>query len=170
MGNNCYRIDLEKAGIKDFKSFPYSLAYARMVMHHIKNIDKVFDLVYKLLDSRGRFLICEGIPPDKSCIDLYEKIFKLKEKRRVIIVEEIVKKLKESGFNNIKVHYYTMKQVSLMNWIKNAGIPEENKKKILDLHFNAPDNWVKAYNYQLDVKNSDILMDWKFACIKGIKK
>jgi len=57
--------------------------------------------------------------------------------------------------------------MSINNWLENSGLPFRNIDIIKKMHYDC-DNLVKrAYNMKF--KNNDILMEWKFSVVAGIK-
>jgi len=60
-----------------------------------------------------------------------------------------------------------MKNMSLNNWLDNSGLPFRNVDIIKKMHYNCDTSVQNAYNMKFE--NDDILMDWKFSVVSGIK-
>jgi ubiquinone/menaquinone biosynthesis C-methylase UbiE len=145
----------------------FNLVTARMVFHHITNLDKAMNEASRVLKKGGRMVICEGVPPAESVRRRYNEIFKLKEKRHTFYPEDLVGLYKKAKFKNISVKPYVMKQVSMHNWLSNSGLSYGVCRKIENLHLDADNNFKKAYN--IKVTEDDVLMDWKFVFVSGEK-
>jgi len=145
----------------------FDLITARMVFHHIENLNKAMEEALRVLKKGKRMVLCEGVPPDKSVRQHFIEIFKLKEKRHTFLKDDLVNLYKEAGFRKIIVKPYIMRQVSMSNWLNNSGLPDEVCQKIVRLHLEAGSNFKRLYN--MKVTSDDILFDWKFIFISGLK-
>jgi SAM-dependent methyltransferase len=151
-------------------SFPdeyFDLMTARMVFHHIEYLDKAMQEAYRVLKEGRLMTMCEGVPPDKSVRERYIEIFKLKEKRHTFFQDDLVGLYERAGFRNISVKPYFMRQVSMRNWLNNSGLSDEICEEIVRLHLETDENFKKTYNMKINPE--DILFDWKFIFISGVK-
>lgn len=151
-----------------FKENIFDLVTARMVFHHLPDLNRAVKELYRVLKHGGSLVLSEGVPPDKKTISRYKEIFKLKEKRTTFLESDLINLLHFNKFEEIVLKVFYMPQMSINNWLDNAGLNDSKKRKIIDLHLKADSHFKKVYN--MKVKKSDILIDWKFVILKGIKK
>lgn len=181
----CYGLDISSGMMAKIKQQGYSLLVgnienlsrfedgffdvvtARMVLHHSSDLVAVFREVNRVLRKGGKFIICEGNPPSKECLDFYEKMFRYKETRHTFLVDDLINYCINSDFENIQAKVVTMKNMSLNNWLNNAGVPFRNIDIIRKLHYEADQKVKQAY--AMKEFNDDILMTWKFSIIIGQK-
>lgn len=145
----------------------FDLITARMVFHHIEHPAKAIREAFRVLKRGRRMALCEGVPPDKSVRQRYVEIFKLKEKRHTFFEDDLNGLYNKAGFRDIIIKPYIMKQVSMRNWLNNSGLSDEVCNKIVKLHLEADDNF--KHLYKMKVFSEDILFDWKFVFISGLK-
>lgn len=142
----------------------YDCIVSRMVFHHIKDDKAVAKNCIRSLSKWGRLVIAEGIPQEGT-EDFYEEVFKIKEDRRVYTIQKLVRLFK--GLKGICVNVYNQKDMSILNWLENSGLPKEKQKQIFNLHFDAAPYIQKAYNMRF--VDGDIIMDWRAAIVTGRK-
>lgn len=165
--NNNIDYQLTNAENLFFPDEYFDLVTARMVFHHIEHLDKAMKEAFRVLKKGRRMVLCEGIPPDKSARERYIEIFKLKEKRHTFFEDDLIDLYNRAGFRDIITKPYIMKQVSMANWLNNSGLSDGLCNKIVRLHLEADDNFKRLYN--MKVYPNDILFDWKFVFISGLK-
>jgi len=141
---------------------------ARMVFHHITDLDKVAKKCHNMLRHGGYLIIQEGIPPseDRKIVNWYSKVMAIKEKRNTFTETGMHLFLSLAGFRNIESKVIIDKNFSVRNWLESSGQSEEIIEKVYELHRKAPYYIKKAYNMQ--VKKDDILIDTKILLIKGL--
>jgi hypothetical protein len=61
-----------------------------------------------------------------------------------------------------------MRQVSMNNWLANGALEDVKIHEIRRLHLEADAHFKRIY--RLREVGDDILMDWKFAIIKGFRR
>lgn len=145
------------------------LVTARMVLHHVADVSMALTEARRVLTRGGRIVICEGVPPSPLVLKQYIKIFALKEPGRHIFTEETLSELlNEAGFVNISLHSYIVPQVSMKNWLSASGLPKEVCLKIVELHRTADSDFWESYN--MKELGDDLLMDWKFVVVTGIRQ
>lgn len=161
---------LDVCAMEDLSIFEdnyFDVVTARMCIHHSDDIDKAFREVKRILKDGGLFIVCEGTPPNRQCVDFYENMFKYKEERHTFLLDDLTNWYVNEGFNEIHSKTVVSKDMSLNNWVENSGIPEENKTIIKKLHYEAPDYVKKAY--AMKEENDDLIMNWKFVVVCGQK-
>jgi len=140
---------------------------ARMVIHHINKISKVFKNLYKALIPGGVLIIEEGgiIPSNKKKVyDWYVNMMEKKEKRNNFTESELESYFKKAGFRNIKKKIIKRK-IHIKNWLKNSGLSKSLQKEIYDMHLNAP-KYVKDF-YGMEVVRGEIIINSRTLLIKG---
>jgi ubiquinone/menaquinone biosynthesis C-methylase UbiE len=141
---------------------------ARMVFHHIiEDIQKAADECYRILKLGGKFILSEGIPPNKQVKKDYIEIFKLKEKRITFMLEDLVEMIIKAGFRNIQTSTFVMPRMSINNWLEKSGLPAKTQDKIFEMHICASDCFKKAYN--MKIIRGDCLIDIKYVILIGEK-
>ena len=148
-----------------FRDCTFDLVTARMSFHHIDNVAKAMEEVYRVLKAGGRFVLCEGVPPDHKTRQRYEEIFALKEKRHTFSEAELINMFQWAGFENIVLAPFFMKQVSLVSWLKESAVEDGVAQKILELHLTSDEHFQRVY--RMSVVDNDIFIDWKFAIVRG---
>jgi len=143
----------------------FDLVTARMVFHHINDIEKALKSIKRVLRSGGHFIICEGVPPSIRTVDWYTEMFRFKEDRKTLTEVDLIQYMLMAGFENVQTTTVTIKDASLNNWLDNSGIPQKNIDIIKKMHFEAPD-FVKE-DYSMKFLNNDCLMNWRFAVTYG---
>ncbi len=139
---------------------------ARMVFHHIiEDTQKAADECYRILKLGGKFILSEGIPPNKQVKKDYIEIFKLKEKRITFMLEDLVEMIIKAGFRNIQTSTFVMPRMSINNWLEKSGLPVEIQDKIFEMHICAPAYFKKAYN--MKIVRGDCLIDIKYVILVG---
>ncbi|MBN2441910.1 MAG: methyltransferase domain-containing protein, partial [Spirochaetales bacterium] len=157
----------EMENLCDYGDESFHLVTSRMAFHHSKNIKKAMKEVCRVLKKGGKFIICEGNPPDVSTLDFYTKMFWFKEDRITFLLDDLVNLFVYNNFSGIRSRTIIYKQMSLNNWLDNSGLPLRNIDIIKKMHYEA-DCYIKdAYN--MVITEDDILMDWKFSVVSGIK-
>ena len=142
---------------------------ARMVFHHItEGIQGAMDECYRILKNRGKMILAEGVPPTPEVRQEYINIFKLKEKRLTFMEEELINIMRRSGFKNINVSQYIMKNFSVNDWLENSGLIKRKRDKIFEMHTMGSDTFKKAYN--MKITKDDCFIDVKNLILVGKKE
>lgn len=165
-----YEFNLCEGVMEDLKSFTddyFDLVTARMSLHHSKDIAQAMKEIFRVLKKEGRCIICEGNPPDRDTYDFYVKMFWFKEDRITFLLDDLVNLLIRQNFKQVTSRTMVLKKMSLNNWLDNSGLPARNIEIIKKMHYECDDKIKKAYN--MTILNGDILMDWKFSIVSGIK-
>ncbi len=156
--------DVEKM---EFEDNTFDLVTARMSFHHVDRCDKGLEEVFRVLKPGGRFVLCEGVPPDHRVRNRYKEIFALKEERHTFSEAELINLLDNAGFIRQELRPFFMRQNSLQNWLSNGAVDEDAYALIWRLHVEADDYFKMVYN--MVETEEDVLMDWKFILLKGYK-
>lgn len=142
---------------------------ARMVFHHIiEETQEAMDECYRILKNRGKMILAEGIPPIPEVRQEYIDIFKLKEKRLTFMEEELINMMRRSGFKDINVSQYIMKNFSVNDWLENSGLIKRKRDKIFKMHTMGSDIFKKAYN--MKITKNDCFIDVKNLILVGEKE
>lgn len=166
--NNTYFI---KRDIRDpyFYDNVFDKVMARMVFHHItEGIQGAMDECYRILKNRGKMILAEGIPPIPKVRQEYINIFKLKEKRLTFMEEELINIMRRSGFKNINVSQYIMKNFSVNDWLENSGLIKRKRDKIFKMHTMGTKVFKEAYN--MKITKDDCFIDVKNLILVGEKE
>ncbi len=165
------KVSVGDIGNLDYPDNFFDRITVRLVLHHILDDDdlmRVLKELYRVLKPNGKIIVSEGVPPHEDVKKDYEEVFKLKEKRRVFMPEDLVRLLKRAGFRHIRVNIIIDEHMSVRNWLENAGdLDEETIEKIYNMHKFASPRFKEVYN--LVDKGDDILIDVKVALVTGIK-
>lgn len=151
----------------DFLDNTFDLVTARMVFHHVGDCALGVSEVWRVLRPGGRFVLCDGVPPDHLTRPRYEQIFALKEKRHTFSEAELINLFDRADFEDILVKPYFMRQVSLNDWLAKGALEAGVIAEIRRLHVEADDHFKRVY--RLTERDGDVLMDWKFIFIRGEK-
>ena len=142
---------------------------ARMVLHHlIEGGEKTMRECYRVLKPGGALVLSEGVPPDPSLGDWYTRMFALKEERLTFFEQDLVSLVKKGGFAVQKVLTHVSPQVSIGNWLRNSGLPQERQDRIMQMHLELDEEGKKHYNMTLT--GDDVLCDFKYVTVVGRKR
>jgi choline kinase/protein-L-isoaspartate O-methyltransferase len=81
-----------------FEENTIDLVTARMVIHHANNLKNAMSEFHRVLKKGGRFVVCEGNPPDLSSLSFYREMFRFKEDRLSFVLDDLVNLLLTYGF------------------------------------------------------------------------
>jgi ubiquinone/menaquinone biosynthesis C-methylase UbiE len=168
--DTCHGFNLSLNEIENLNGFEdnsFDVITARMVFHHANDPDKAMKEVNRVLKSGGKFVICEGNPPDRYSVKFYKEMFRFKEDRITFLLDDLVNLLVRQNFYDITSKTIIMKNMSFNNWLGNSGLPFRNIDIIKKMHYEGDSLVQKAYN--MEFQNDDILMDWKFSIVSGVK-
>jgi len=142
---------------------------ARMVFHHItERAQEAMDECYRILKNKGKMVLAEGIPPIPEVEEEYINIFKLKEQRLTFTEDKLINMMKKSGFKNINISQYIMKNFSINNWLENSGMMKRRQNKIFKMHTRGSNVFKKAYN--MKITKDDCFIDVKNLILVGEKE
>ena len=142
---------------------------ARMIFHHlIEGGDQAMKECYRVLKPGGVMVLSEGVPPDRSLGDWYTRMFALKEKRLTFFEEDLVALMSNGGFDVERVLTHISPQVSIGNWLRNSGLPQERQDMIMQMHLNLDETGKQYYNVTLT--GEDVLCDFKYVILVGRKQ
>lgn len=150
----------------DFPDNRFEVVTARMVFHHIVNPIVAANECFRVLKPGYKFVISEGIPP-YGARDFHKKFLTKKEKRRIFTVDDLIELLEKARFEDIDFVIHKMENVSIKNWLNNSGLPKEKQIELYKMRLDSPYHAQKAEN--MKIANGDILTDWHFAIVSGVK-
>lgn len=165
-----YGFELKMANVTNLDIYPknfFNYVTARMIFHHVDDVDKAMKEIYKKLKKGGKLIICEGNPPSYISHDFYKEMFFYKETRNVFMETDLINLYVRNKFRNITTNTIILKNMSLNNWIENSGLPQRNIDIIKKMHYNCHEDVKKDYN--MKIVKDDIIMDWKFSIVTGEK-
>jgi ubiquinone/menaquinone biosynthesis C-methylase UbiE len=141
---------------------------ARMVYHHIlEGGEAGVRECARVLKRGGIFVLSEGVPPCPELRDWYQEMFSYKEERRTFLDQDLLALAGAGAFAKVRHVVHVSKRVSIGNWLDNSGIPDENKRKIVDMHLALDDFGKRIYN--MDITAGDIFIDMKFVIVAATK-
>lgn len=152
---------------KHFCAEMFDIATARMTFHHIEHWNSALSECYKILKPEGRIVISEGVPPI-GALSFHRKFLIEKEERKIFTTDDIIWYLEKNNFKDIDFKIHIMKDVSIKNWLENSGLPKDVQKTLYQMRLDSPAYAQKAENMQ--IHNGDILTDWHFAIVTGVKQ
>ncbi len=141
---------------------------ARMVFHHLtKGSQQAMQECYRVLRPGGLMVFSEGVPPDRSLGDWYTRMVALKEERLTFFEEDLVALMRGGGFDVERVLTHVSPQVSIGNWLRNSGLPQEQQDRIMQMHLDLDEAGKRHYNMR--VVDDDMLCDFKYVILVGRK-
>ena len=112
-------------------------------------------------------VLSEGVPPDRSLGDWYTRMFVLKEERLTFFEEDLVALMSSGGFDIEQVLTHISPQVSIGNWLRSSGLPQERQDRIMQMHLDLDETGKQYYNMTLT--GGDVLCDFEFVILVGRK-
>jgi len=165
-----HNFDLSVSTIENMEQFDdnqFDLIVARMVFHHSTDLEQAINEVYRILKKNGKFILCEGNPPNNKSYSFYKNMFFFKEDRHTLYENDLINLQVNGGFSNISTKTVIYPESSLNNWLSNSGLPFRNIDIITKMHYECDEFVKEAYNMKF--VEDDILMDWKFSVVVGVK-
>lgn len=144
----------------------FDLVFGRQIYHNL-NDDAIIE-ARRVLKNEGCFLIAEFIPPDRIFVDTWTLLRVKQESRLFNTLDEIVEKIQQHGFANIKTYVNKIEQASLSNWIDNMIV--DNKANIFakyDDVLTSNLDYARAINLQRH--DSDFTFDMYYGIVMGEK-
>ena len=142
---------------------------ARMIFHHlIEGGDQAMRECYRVLKPGGVMVLSEGVPPDRSLGDWYTRMFALKEERLTFFENDLVDLIRSGGFEVERVLTHVSPQVSIGNWLRSSGLPQERQHRIMQMHLDLDETGKQHYNMTLT--GDDVLCDFKYLILVGRKQ
>jgi phosphoenolpyruvate phosphomutase len=160
----------EEGDVRDLH-FPdnwFDKVTARMVFHHL--IEKGCQAMReccRVLRPGGAMVLSEGVPPDYSLKDWYTRMFALKEERLTFFEDDLVALMRSGGLDVEKTVVHVSPQVSIRNWLRNSGLPQERQDQIVRMHLDLDESGKQLYN--MTITGNDILCDFRYVTVVGRK-
>lgn len=167
---NAPNIRFQQADVRSlpFETGSFDKVTARMVFHHVlEGAETGIQEIFRILRPGGIFVFSEGIPPTPDLRAWYTEMFALKEERRTFLESDISQLIGSAAFSRIESSLYLSQQVSVRNWLENGAVPEENRRKIWQMHLDLSDDGKRAY--KMTVTPDDILIDMKFVIARAFR-
>ncbi|MDH5255701.1 MAG: hypothetical protein OEW72_07275, partial [Gammaproteobacteria bacterium] len=79
--------------------------------------------------------------------------------------EDLRELIRRAGFELHGVIRHVMRQVSIQNWLRSSGLPEETQRQIYQMHLDLDQRGKEVYHLQ--VTPSDVLCDFTFVNVIG---
>jgi choline kinase/protein-L-isoaspartate O-methyltransferase len=158
----------EEGDVRDLR-FPdnwFDKVTARMIFHHlIEGGDQAMRECYRVLKPEGAMVLSEGVPPDLSLRDWYTRMFALKEERLTFFQQDLVALMRNGGFDVEQVRTHVSPQVSIGNWLRNSGLPQERQDRIMQMHLEL--DALGKQHYNMTITNDDVLCDFNYVILVG---
>lgn len=150
---------------------------ARMVFHHLtsEQIVQALKEATRVLKPGGKCMVVEYVSTNEECLQVERQVFDIKEKNRQLwtangmksIFLEYLEEAKIKDNVSLRVSTTVLQQYSVMNWLMNANMAEQEIDKIIKLYLESSDSFKEATQmtivYDINGALSDILMDRVFA-------
>jgi ubiquinone/menaquinone biosynthesis C-methylase UbiE/choline kinase len=141
----------------------FDVVTARMVFHHVADLERAMASIVRVLRPGGRLVVCEGVPPTARTVRWYTDMFRYKEDRHTLTEGDLIHAFAAAGLKDIRTETIVLRNASLNNWLDNSGIPQRNIDVIKEMHFCAPAEVRR--DYQMEFLDGDCLMTWRFAVV-----
>lgn len=165
---------LQRADVMDlsphYEPGYFDVVTARMVLHHVAAPATAMQQFCKVLRPGGRVVICEGNPPSVRAIDFYRHMFRHKEERHVLMESDLINLLARNGFDGIVTRTVVLHDMSLKDWLDgDPTLSDHGREVITQLHWSAGPGVWEDYDMKA-VEGGDLVMNWKFSVVSGVKK
>jgi len=158
-------------GLAQSLEFPdnwFEKVTARMVFHHlIEDCEQAMRECYRVLKLGGRMVLSEGIPPHPSLRDWYTQMFALKEERLTFLEDDLVALMEAGGFVVERIIKHVSPQVSIGNWLRQSGLPQNRQDQIMQMHLELDE--AGKQHYRMTITDDDVLCDFTFVIVVGRK-
>lgn len=146
------------------------LVTARMVLHHLSDVDSALQEMWRVTASGGRLIVSEYVASSPDTLEFERTVFDLKESgRHVWTGSQLADLVKKSlRLHSVFLTYATLPQYSLRNWLSGNGTSTQTKDAITNLYHTAPKSVLEAKKITT-TPNGDILFDAQFAFVLLIK-
>lgn len=160
--------------VADFFSLPFAnnsadLLVTRQVLHNLPNISGAITESYRVLKPGGKFIAVEYVALDPEVLAFEKQVFDIKEPgRNLWIGSEMRQQIENSWPSHTPAdHYHTLMDYSVINWMKNSGLPESKQAQVVSLYRSAPESIVRKMN--IIQSESDLTTNRTFAYIVASK-
>jgi len=141
---------------------------ARNVFHHItERLQDAVNECYRVLKRGGRIIIGERTPPSDEVKAEYDAIFRLKDKRVVFLVGDLIELIEKAGFVFMYSRTHWIKELSVRAWLAKSELSDAVKSKVFALHVNGSDELKQAYD--MKIRDDDCFIDIKNVILVGEK-
>jgi SAM-dependent methyltransferase len=148
------------------------LVTARMVYHHLPDVDSAIRESYRVLTPGGKLIVSEYVPPDEEALAFERQVFDIKEPERHLWTGEQLAALIITNWNSggeVLLDNDIMPQYSVRDWMNKSGLSEDIREAVLTFYMDAPPEIVKKMGVTHTV-DGDALVDRPFAFVRAIKE
>ena len=131
---------------------------ARNVFHHL-----FFNLLgaaresLRVLKPGGQIIVGERIPPSEKLLKEWESMLALKDKRICFTTHKLFRLLDSVGYEIFHSFPYTISDISVREWLRKSGLPDEIKDEIYGRHMNGSPEFRKGLNMRI---TDQTIQDW----------
>lgn len=147
------------------------LVTARHVYHNLPDIEAAVKEAKRILRPEGRLMVIEYTPCTQA-YDFDRIVFDLKEPGRNLWTgEQLRDTIAQAwccGNDQINLDFALLPQNSVVNWMRNSGLPEATQQAVFGCYLNAPSEISKVINLTI-TDDGDILVDRPFAYVMVAK-
>lgn len=147
------------------------LLTARMVYHHLEDIETAIHESYRVLKPGGKFIVGEYVAVDDEVWQSERRVFDIKEAGRHLWTgEELARLVQHHWLENypVSIGYGTIPQYSVKDWMGKSGLPQETQDAVRQCYLDAPKSIVQKMNIAF-TDDDDALVDRLFAFVLATK-
>lgn len=153
-----------------FANDSIDLITSRQVYHNLSDIEAAVAESRRILRLGGRLMIIEYAPL-ASVYDFDRMVFDIKEPGRNLWTgEQLWTAVSRSwgGEDSVSLDFALLPQNSVVNWMKNSGLPKRMQQAVFSCYLDAPVQVQKEVNMTIK-EDGDILVDRPFAYVVATK-
>ncbi len=162
------RILLTPAEKLPFKNNVFDVCVCRQGMQFMK-LNAVLSEIYRVLKPGGRVILCHLTAygrGDKEESFLIQKL-RNRARKKFFLPEDFQRLMKKKSFTGIESFEYITRE-SVNQWICNAAIDENRRKKIKEVYTNSTRIFRKLHN--IEFKDGDIFDSMKMVIVRARKR
>lgn len=146
-------------------------AIARMVFHHLGDINDALKEVDRILKPGGKLVVSEYIEGDEEILSFEEAVFDIKERGRHLwtggqLMRKIATGWRSEGYINCIGGI--LPQYSVRDWMTNSGLTKEAQQEVLGIYLAAPRTIQHKMNFTF-TPDGDVLVDRPFLHVTAKK-
>ena len=147
----------------------FDLILFSLFVHHLTDgrDQKAIDHAYKALNPKGHIVIAEAIPPSDDVLDYYKQIFEMKEDRNCYTLKDLLRLVRNAGFEEVKFHTYSF-DIRLLSWLDDNTLTDLKKNLLYSMHIVATKGFKDAYAME-SLGEGDYRLRCKMALVSGVK-
>lgn len=147
------------------------LLTARMVYHHLEDIEAAIHESHRLLKPGGKLIVGEYVAVDDEVWQFERRVFDIKESGRHLWTGEELSRLVQHHWPAncpVSVGYGTIPQYSVKDWMGKSGLPQDTQDAVCRCYLDAPESITRKMNISL-TNDNDALVDRLFAFVLALK-